>query len=397
MRRRPSRARPPRCLRAVLRVLLPVLLLVLVTAGGGPSSAAQRTGGDDGSGTIGGEPHLEVALSPSRLTVGDRVVAVLTLAVPTGTPAAPPRFPAWSATWGDAEILEAGEPRRLEGGPAGSAGPATYRQRLVLTAFRPGDVTLPPRSVAVPLETGTVEVATPEGLGFTIEAVLPPEEAPEGTSDGGAPTGGRDGGAGRGFPTDLATDPAAPGEGGDEREQRLTLRPETAPRELPLSAGFWWTLALAAAACLGLGLVLWRTVRVPEPSRPALAPLAELEASLERVPRSASTLEGHDRLSRALRRYLGRQLGFPAPESTTSEIRRRLAARHLPEGFAHRTGRILEACDLVRFARRPSSPGLLEERTATARELGRQLEEHLHPQREADPGHGASGPLRGVA
>ena len=63
-----------------------------------------------------------------------------------------------------------------------------------------------------------------------------------------------------------------------------------------------------------------------EPVRPQLAPFDELLAELDRIAAEPSALRLHTRLSLALRAYLGRSLDFPAAESTTSEVNRRLLA-----------------------------------------------------------------------
>ncbi|HJX26948.1 MAG TPA: hypothetical protein VJ885_03485, partial [Thermoanaerobaculia bacterium] len=110
-------------------------------------------------------PRVEVSLSPREGTVGDRIEAVLTLRADPAALAGAPRFPAWETTWGDAEILEKGEPQQIQE-KAGS-GPAVWRQRIVLTAFRPGPVNLPPVEVAVPLRDRTTQARTQEGLSLT--------------------------------------------------------------------------------------------------------------------------------------------------------------------------------------------------------------------------------------
>ena len=52
------------------------------------------------------------------------------------------------------------------------------------------------------------------------------------------------------------------------------------------------------------------------------------------------------------RRYVGRVLGFRAPESTTAEVRRELHRRNVDADVVARTGKLLRACDMVMFARR---------------------------------------------
>lgn len=287
-------------------------------------------------------PHLEVAVTPRKLTVGDRVTATLTVTVPAGRLSSPPRFPEWREAWGDAEILSAGEPQRV----GERAGEITWRQRVVLAAFKPGDVPLPPVRVAVPLEEKTTELTTPDDLALHVESVLPAgEKSPK-------------------------------------------PRPPADPRPLPLGAAFWWTAATLATFSALLAALLWRRRRASGTAptkRPRLAPLAELEAELARLPDEASLALAHVRLSLALRRYLGRCLGFPAPESTTGEIRRQLLGRRLPGGLAQQAVAVLYDCDLVKFARHEADRPTLESRVTAVRQLARRLDRHLAPPPVAVP------------
>lgn len=305
------------------------------------------------------QARLAVALTPRQITIGDRVTAMLTLTLPAGQLDGEPRFPAWGERWGEAEIFSAAAAERV----GEREGVVVYRQRVELAAFRTGEVVLPPVAVTVPLigaagEAG--ELATPEDLAFTVSSVLP--AAPK----DGDPS--------------LADEPS------------LSRRPEAPPRPLPLGERFWWAAAVGTAACLWLGFLLWR--RSPgltaEPAE-ALPPLAELEAALARLSRVDSPLEGHVLVSRALRRYLGRQLGFPAPESSTTEIRRTLAARHLPAELAERVTEVLRACDLVKFARRPAASSELSRHGSLVWEIGRGLDRHLRPPRPAAEAAGRGG------
>lgn len=311
---------------------------------------------------VGPPARLEVALTPHEVTVGDRVTAVLTLTVPAGGPEGDPLFPAWGDRWGDAEVLTAEVPERLEA----RGGDAVFRQRLELTAFRPGEVALPPQTVAVPTTAGSAEISTPEELSFTVASVLPPAPEP-GVSNG------EDG----------------------EQPPPLTPRPEAPPRALPLGAAFWWTAAAGSAACLLLGLWVWRGSGLPVPaSASPPAPWAELEAALGRLSAATPGLEGHVVLSRALRRYLGRELGFPAPESSTTEIRRSLSARPVPRGVVDDVATVLSACDLAKFARQPVEGADVARRAEAVRRIGRTLDLHLHPPAPAEPPPGAAGGSR---
>jgi hypothetical protein len=316
--------------RARLATALPVALLVLLPAAvAGAQAALPRVAPAAG-------PALEVsvALPAGPVTVGDLVAAVITLRVPAARLAAAPRFPVWRDAWGEAEVRERGLVRR----DAGPGGVAVYSQRLVLAAFRPGRVELPPAQIAVPLRSGTVQAPTPSGLALAVRSVLPPGKK------------------------DLQPRPPAP------------LSP------LPPGAAFFYALAgLAAVAAAGLWM-LWRRRRrrrtaVPA-AAPPLAPLAELLAGLDRLAAERSPLVLHTGLSQALRRYLGRTLDFPAPESTTSEIQRRLASRGWPSAEVRAVVELLRACDLVKFARQQAGDERGRERLAAARGIAAACEAH---------------------
>jgi hypothetical protein len=269
--------------------------------------------------------------------VGDRVEATLTLEVQAAELAGEPRFPTWREGWGEAEVLDKGEPKKI--GEQG--GIATWRQRLVLTAFKPGKVALPPVAVAVPFAGRTEPVHTPPHLALTVRSVLPPGEK------------------------DPQPKPPAP------------------PRPLPIGEPFWWTLAALSAACLLLGFLLYRQRRagadVSAAERLPLPPFDELLGELDRLGAEPSPLAVHTRLSLALRRYLGLTLSFPATESTTSEIHRQLLGRRVPGPLVRRTVELLRACDLVKFARQEVGEERARERIGLAREIAREIEAHARP------------------
>jgi len=271
------------------------------------------------------------------VTVGDPVEAVLTLKAPAAALGADPRFPVWGTSWGDAEVLEKGEPEKV----GETAGTATWRQRIVLAAFRTGKVDLPPVQVAVPLKDRTVQAQPAAALSIDVRSVLPP--------------GGKD----------LEPKPPAP------------LKP------LPIGAAFWWTLAAMSALCALLLWALWRRQQrrqaASEPVRPQLPPFDELIAALDAIAAEPSMLRLHIRLSLALRQYLGRALEVPALESTTSEVHRRLLGRRLPASPVRQTVELLRDCDLVKFARHEVGETRGRERVEAARKLARDLDRFAQP------------------
>ena len=287
------------------------------------------------------QPRLDVTLKPRQITVGDRIEAVLTLRANPAGLAGDPRFPAWGRIWGEAEVLQKEEARRI----GTENGAAVWQQRIVLAAFRPGRIELPPVAVAVPLRDRTLQAQTPAGLAIEVRSVLP---------------------AG---------------------EENPKLKPAAPPRPLPIGEAFWWTLAaMSAAALLALLGVWWqgrRAVAETEAARPPLPPFDELLRELDRLAEEPSAVRLHTRLSLALRHYLGRSLDFPALESTTSEIQRRLAFR-LPGPLVRPAVELLRSCDLVKFARQEVGQERTWERIAAARGIAREVEQHLRPVEPAD-------------
>jgi hypothetical protein len=287
------------------------------------------------------EPVVDVELPAVELRVGDLVPVTLVVDLGDAAPDAPPRFPAWQDSWGDAEVAAAEEPER-----AVEDGRVLWRQRVTLQAFRPGEVALPPVEVAVPLAGGTRTIATRDDLALSIGSVLPVPPAEAGADEAIPPP-----------------QPAAP------------------PQALPLPAAFWWTAAILSAAILALlvPMLLRRRREAAAAGRARLEPLPELAAALAGARAAESAVDGHARVSLALRRYLGRRLGFPAAESTTSEVQRQLVARHLPNGLPRRAVELLRACDLVKFARRPAARAEVERWAGEAEAVAREVEAHLAP------------------
>jgi hypothetical protein len=341
----------------------PALVLALALLGAG-AALGQPAGGVT-------SPTVEVSTRPlmaafgkvkkEALTVGDRIEVTLTVRVHESDLTGPPRFPVWQKSWGEAEILFADKPGKLRG-TGGPLGVAVWEQRLIVTAFRPGRIPLPPVEVALPYPEQTVQARTPADLALNLKSVLPAGEK----------------------------DPK--------------LKAAAPPRRLPLGAPFWWMVAALTSACLLLGWLLFRRRAEPAAAvapEPALPPFEELLAELNRISREPSPVFVHTRISQALRHYLGRSLAIPATESTTSEVQRRLLSRRLPAGLVRRTVELLRACDMVKFARQEATPERVQERIETARDIAREMEMQNRPVMSGEPAGPAPPspplPLRKVA
>ncbi|MEO8504896.1 MAG: hypothetical protein ABI609_13445 [Acidobacteriota bacterium] len=301
------------------------------------------------AGTARSAPTLDVDLATKTAHVGDPIAATLTLRADAEL-AGEPRFPAWDKAWGDLEVTAAGQPERVASG--------LFRQQLVLTPFRTGAIKLPPQTVDVPLASGTVHLTTPDDLTLEVASLLP---------------------------------------AGDPKPEP---KPPAPPAPLPVGRRFWWTAAAGAALCLAAGaLVAWRRQRAqgaaPTSALPLLAPLPELLQELDALaalgPRVQSE-SAHTRLSLALRRFLGRSLGFNALESTTSEIRRDLQRLGSPRETSTALVEILRGCDAVKFARQESTETAAASRIGGARASAEALAAFVSP-----PATGAAAPVNARA
>ena len=279
------------------------------------------------------------------LTVGDRATVTIELKGPASS-SGEPRFPAWDKTWGEAEVLSAGPIEK-----SGGSGENLWRQRITVAAFRPGKVTLPPVEVVVPAPNGAIKLRTPTDLALQVSSVIP----------------------------------------GDPRQAEP--RPPAPPRALPWGARFWWTLAAMGAIAIALGAWVFARRRPAEEAAAALPPLVELDRELARIAAlvSGNLDEGGSTriaasLSSALRRFLGREMEFPALESTTTEIQRRLGAERTPQAIARQGVDLLRRLDRIKFARlaappaRAASEALLCDAIAAARSVAADLDRHLHPE-----------------
>lgn len=321
---------------------------------------------------------VSIELQPEEVTVGDRVKATLKLVLSGEEPASTPRFPAWGESWGQAEILEIGEVESF----TSQSGYHVYQQELLLTAFQPGEITLPVMTVAVPMEEETIQVPTRDAVRFMVTSVLPPE--PEEGADPAAP--GAPGAADPANPD--ATNPDAAGEGGIEPKGNAGYE------SLPADARFWWTAAVMVVLCVLAARALAQRLEAvgesfggPGRKRRILAPLEELMEGLDAINIDAAE-PAHTGMSASLRHFLSRSLGFNASESTTSEIQRRLRDTQASSVQAQRAVKLLRECDGVKFAREDVTKAVTMERIERVRLLGRELDEALRPPEPAEDTEG---------
>ncbi|MEO8275843.1 MAG: hypothetical protein ABI639_06455 [Thermoanaerobaculia bacterium] len=304
---------------------------------GAPAALATTAPGAEPPAAPGGvEVHLQPAGADGP-EVGDPVTATLTLALSGADSAREATFPDWSKGWGEAEVLQASAVEKSST-PEG----VLFTQRLTLAAFRPGSTALPPVEVHLSGEPPR-HVTTPAALALVLRSVIPPDD------------------------------------------KELKPAPPAPPRSLSVPRSFWWTLATGIALAFAAAILVWRRRATADPlAAPQLSPIAELERALGLLAVEAPAA-GFRLLSHALRRYLGRKLSFRALESTTSEMQRRLAARHFEPVLVQRATRLLRLADQVKFALRPVEASELATRIAECRDLATTVETHLAPPVESQP------------
>ncbi len=287
----------------------------------------------------GGE--LAVVLEPASITVGDPIEVTATLQLTTGTTSGiGATLIGLDDRWGEATLLA--PPQRVES--TDPAAQPTWRFRV--TAFRPGRFELPALGVRVSTDPPTEIVGS--SVVLEVRSVLPAD----GDTVGPMP-------------------PAAP-------------RPRGVGKPFVAAASLL-ALAIAAAAW---ALARRREELAAAPA-PLLAPREEFGAALQQIAADghADPVAGHAELSRAMRRYLGRRFDFPALESTSTQVARRLArplaVRQVDPTLPRTLARLLADCDGVKFARRPTSSAALGERCTIAAGLVDSLETHLAAPMEA--------------
>ncbi len=317
--------------------------------------------------------QVKVEVSPEEITVGGRVEAKLTLVWMGSEPTAEPRFPTWQDRWGGAEVLGWSEVDAF----VDQSARRIYRQTVTLTSFEVGEVSLPRVTVALPLAGETLELRSGDGVGFEVLSVLPPQpEDAEADGEG-----------------------EADGDGGDDDAAEEPLEPRGAapPVALPAERLFWAVDATLAGLCLLGAWLLARRLGTAAggeaAAEPLLEPLDEILARLRRLDASAGSEPAHTAVSLALRRFLGRSLGFQAVESTTSEIQRRLRGTPVPVPAAQRAVRLLRDCDQVKFAALEVAPEVTDDRILKSQALAQEIDAGLHPaEPEPDPASSGAAP-----
>lgn len=285
-------------------------LVALLLGGAAPATALETTA-----------LEATVELTPSEVTVGDRIQAIVLVRYDGATA---PTLPPGIESWGPVEVLSA---RPLPPSPAEEVG-----WRLELVAFEVGELVLP--GLPVVLDGELVEVPT-AGATLIVRSVLP--------------------------------------DGVDEPEPM----PPAAPRLLPRGDRFWWTAATLLGLC-ALGALLIGLRRRTLAAAPIALPIQTLLDALagldEQEPEAV-----HVGVSTALRGYLEATLGVPALERTTREIQGLLEVSQVATAQRPALLELLRRCDEVKFTGRGTTRSEARARVSEATEAGRAIDRSLTP------------------
>ena len=265
-------------------------------------------------------PTVETAVSPATAAVGDPVTVVVTVRHAAGTEVRWPD-PVDAAPF---ELLDAPAAQSA----AGADGGVESRLELRVAAFELGELSFPSLDLELIDAGGEVIAVATDAVAVTIESV------------------GRD-------------------EGGDIRDIKGPLAiPFAVVTLLP------WLAALLAAAATAAWIYRRHRRRTrPEAVVPALPPRPAHEVAREALDalEAAGLLERgeiktyHIRLSDILRVYVEGRFGVDAMEMTTGEVLDGLLRTDADRGAVADLRRVLDRCDLVKFAKlRPAVPGCRE-------------------------------------
>jgi hypothetical protein len=168
--------------------------------------------------------------------------------------------------------------------------------------------------------------------------------------------------------------------------------PARSQRELwTLARDLTWGLLLGAAIAALVTWLVLRWMRRPRPVPPPPPPRPPWELALEELDGiraaalvSAGLLPEHfDRVSDAVRRYLGLRYGFDGIESTTDEVVQSLRAAQPPIPCFSTVVTLLQESDLVKFARMTPSPQDCDAVLTTAEQIIRDTMPGAAPVAEA--------------
>jgi oxygen tolerance protein BatD len=255
---------------------------------------------------------VSATITPTTATVGDRLT--LTIVV-DHDPTIGVEGPGFGGDFGGLEVVDI---------PAPASEAQGDRQRTTLTytltAFRPGEVLVPP--LPITLRSGGVETLQTSPLRVVIASVLEPG--------------------------DTTLRPLKP---------QLNLGEDAPTPLLPA------IIVAAFAALTALGYVLFRRAAAIRPvpllvaaaTPPIVAPHDAARAELDEIDAArlaeSDVREFYARIAMVVRQYLSERFAFPAYAMTRREMDREMLRAGIDRWAARVTGNLLEQCDAAEFAK----------------------------------------------
>lgn len=270
--------------------------------------------------------HAVLEVTPVKAKLGDALTAKITLTLSPGDAVGPGAVP---AVWGKAEVLDG-----AWAAPApGSANTRVWTGRIA--AYELGSIEVPAVPVEVTTSAGPVSVAT-EPVTLTIEGVLPPEEAAAKKAEKPPEI------------SDLKPPASIPPDYGPLRRALSGLA------GLLVIAGVAWWLSRRYANRFAKAVV-------PEDPFRKLPPHVWVYEELQRLLARRLAEEGkvglfYDELTRIVKMYLEGRYRIELLDRTTSEVPGALQQAGAPQEAARIARTLLEAGDLVKFAKSAAGP-----------------------------------------
>jgi hypothetical protein len=267
--------------------------------------------------------HAVLEVSPLKGKLGDALTAKITLTLAPGDSVGPSAVP---AVWGKAEVLDGAWAPPAAGSPT-----RVWTGRIA--AYEIGSIEVPAVPIDVTTASGPVTVAT-SPVTLTLEGVLPPdagkkpEKAPE--------------------ISDLKPPASIPPDYGPLRRALAGLA------ALLVIAGVAWWLSRRYAG-------RFAKAAVPEDPFRKLPPHVWVYEELQRLLARRLAEEGkvglfYDELTRIVKLYLQGRYRIELLDRTTSEVPGALQQAGSPAEAARIARALLEAGDLVKFAKSAAGP-----------------------------------------
>lgn len=297
-----------------LQCIAVIYAVVAIAQAGGVAPAA--------SGRI--EVSVVAHASPTRVTVGDRILYTLGVAVPKGTSVT---FPSVGQLLGDFRVRDLGR--------SSSAGSKNERDEFTqvyeMRVYKTGERFIPSMTVALKNMQGETQRIETGEIAVRVESVLD-----------------------------------------KEAKDIKDIKPPLALAYAPGLFFLWIALGGAAVAAA----IVWvrrrksgKTVLQPPPPPPHVIAYEELKRILAmNLVAKGRVKEYYIRISGVVRLYIEGRFGLRAPERTTEEFLDEASRSGLLDARARTlVGDFLESCDMVKFARYGPSAGEIDEAYKSAR------------------------------